>query len=102
MLRYVARSISDGEEAGLALFDGFVAIATGQWRNLEAEGMVREDADLVWAGLHTVTLNLATAMFEHAIDRHLPKPYRDPESAERWNEASNNLFRVGMYRRDAD
>jgi AcrR family transcriptional regulator len=102
LLRYVARSISEGEEAGLRLFDAFVAIATAQWRRLDEEGMLREDADLLWAGLHTVVLNLATVMFEQAIDRHLPDPYRSPEMLERWNRASSALFQRGMYREGSE
>ena len=73
MLRYVARSIGEGEEAGLRLFDAFVGIADAQWRRLAEEELLREDADLLWAGLHVVVLNLATvSMFEQALDRHLP------------------------------
>ncbi len=101
MLRYVARSISEGEEAGLRLFDAFVAIATAQWRRLDEEGMLREDADLLWVGLHTVVLNLATVIFEVAIDRHLPEPYRTPAMLERWNAASSALFQRGIYQNEA-
>ncbi len=97
MLRYVARSISEGEEAGLRLFDAFVEIADAQWARLSQEGLLREDADMLWVGLHAVVLNLATVMFEQAIDRHLPTPFRAPEMLERWNEASSALFRSGMY-----
>jgi AcrR family transcriptional regulator len=102
VLRYVARSVSEGEKAGLELFDAFVAIATAQWRRLDEEGMLREDADLLWVALHTVVLNLATVMFEEAIDRHLPEPYRSPEMLERWNRASSALFQRGMYREGSE
>ena len=98
MLRYVARSIGEGEEAGLRLFDSFVGIAEAQWRRLAEEGLLREDADLLWAGLHVVVLNLAIVMFEQALDRHLPQPFRSPQMLERWNAASSALFRLGMYR----
>ena len=98
MLRYVARSIGEGEEAGLRLFDAFVGIADAQWRRLAEEELLREDADLLWAGLHVVVLNLAAVMFEQALDRHLSQPFRTPEMLERWNAASSALFRLGMYR----
>ena len=98
MLRYVARSISEGEEGGLRLFDAFVGIADAQWARLSEEGLLRDDADLLWVRLHAVVLNLATVMFEQAIDRHLPKPFRAHEMLERWNEASSALFRLGLYR----
>jgi AcrR family transcriptional regulator len=98
ILRYVARSLAAGEAAGLALFDAFVAISGEQWRRLQEEGLLREDADLLWVGLQTVVLNLATVLFEGAIDRHLPEPYRSPEMLERWNRASSALFQRGMYR----
>jgi AcrR family transcriptional regulator len=100
ILRYVARSLASGEDAGLTLFDAFVAISGEQWRRLDAEGLLRTDADLLWVGLQTVVLNLATVLFEGAIDRHLPAPYRSAEMLERWNRASSALFQRGVYREE--
>lgn len=53
------------------------------------------------AALHVVVLNLGTALFIDAINRHLPAPFLTPEQLERWNTASNTLFREGMYRDDS-
>jgi AcrR family transcriptional regulator len=97
-LRYVARAAADGDESALELFDAFVGIAEEQWRKLDESGYLRSGADLTWAALHVVVLNLATLIFEPAIDRHLTAPFRTPEQLERWNLASNALFREGMYR----
>jgi AcrR family transcriptional regulator len=100
-LLYVARSSADGDEAALGIFDAFLAIAATQWQSLADEGLLRPDADLTWAPLHVVILNLGTALFIDAIDRHLPSPFLTSEQLERWNTASNTLFREGMYRDDS-
>ena len=97
-LRYVARSVADGDEAATAIFDAFVAIARQQWERLALEGLLRDDADVEWSALHVVLLNLATVLLEPAINRHLPAGLRDAEQLERWNQASSALFKEGVYR----
>lgn len=96
-LLYVARLTADEDPAALEIFDAFLAIATEQWRRLAEEGMVRPDVDLEWAALQAIVLILGSALFEGAISRHLPKPWRDPEQLERWNRANSALFRRGVY-----
>lgn len=100
-LLYVARSSADRDEAALGIFDAFIAIASTQWRALAGKGLLRSHADLEWAALHVVVLNLGTALFVDGINRHLPEPFLTSEQLERWNTASNALFREGMYRKDA-
>jgi AcrR family transcriptional regulator len=97
-LLYVARAAADRDEAALGLFDAFVAIALGQWQALADKGLLRSDADLTWCALHVVVLNLGTALLTDAINRHLPTPFLSDTQLERWNSASNALFREGMYR----
>ncbi len=97
-LLYVARSVADGDEAALGIFDAFLAIAGAQWQTLSDHDLLRPDADLTWTALHVVVLNLGTILFVDAINRHLPEPFSSSEQLERWNTASNALFREGMYR----
>jgi AcrR family transcriptional regulator len=97
-LRYVARSAADGEEAALEIFDAFVAIAQSQWQRLADHDLLRPDADLTWTALHAVVLVLGTVLLEDAVDRHLPQRFFTPAQLERWNAASNALFREGTYR----
>ena len=98
-LLYVARSAADGEPAALEMFDAFVAIAREQWRRLDDRGLLRADVDLEWTALHAVVHVLGTLLLKDAIDRHLPAPFFTPAQLERWNAASNALFREGTYRR---
>ncbi len=98
-LLYVARSAADGDRAALEIFDAFLAIARAQWQALADHALLRPDIDLTWAALHVVVLNLGTILLVDAINRHLPEPFLDPEQLERWNAASNALFREGLYRR---
>jgi len=97
-LLYVARSAADGEPAALEMFDAFLAIAREQWRSLDDRGLLRADVDLEWTALHAVVHVLGTLLLKDAIDRHLPAPFFTPAQLERWNAASNALFREGTYR----
>ncbi|HEY1687790.1 MAG TPA: TetR/AcrR family transcriptional regulator [Solirubrobacteraceae bacterium] len=97
-LLYVARSTADGDEAVLGIFDAFLRIAQAQWQTLADHDLLRVDADLTWAALHVVVLNLGTILLTEAINRHLPASFFSDEQLERWNAASNALFREGMYR----
>ncbi len=96
-LLYVARLTADEDPAALEMFDAFLAIAQEQWRRLSEEGLIRPDVDLGWAALQAIVLILGSALFEGAIGRHLPKPWRDPEQLERWNRANSDLFQRGVY-----
>jgi AcrR family transcriptional regulator len=97
-LLYVARSAADGEQATLEIFDAFIAIAQSQWQRLADHDLLRPDADLTWTALHAVVLVLGTVLLKEAVDRHLPQPFFTPAQLERWNAASNALFREGTYR----
>jgi AcrR family transcriptional regulator len=96
-LTYVARGVIDGDDDALALFDAFVALATGQIDRLHQEGLLADDVDLAWAPLHVVILNLATLLMRTAIERHLPEPLLAPTGLERWRVANTSLFREGLY-----
>jgi AcrR family transcriptional regulator len=100
-LRYVARAVADGDQAATDIFDAFVAIAKTQWERLARQGLLRDNADLAWSALHVVVLNLATVLLEHAINRHLPAALREPEELQRWNQATGDLFRQGVYKSPA-
>ena len=93
---YVARSAAQGEAAGLAMFDGLVALAREQVERLAAAGTLRADVDQLWAALHVVVFNLGTILLEPAIERHLPASFRDPEQLERWNKATTKLTGYGV------
>jgi AcrR family transcriptional regulator len=100
-LRYVARAIADRDDAALRLFDAFVAITRRQWDQLAGYGLLRPDADLEWASLHVVVLNLGTILFLEAIQRHLPTEFSEASQLARWNRASSDLFQRGVYRPSA-
>ena len=97
-LLYVARGAADGEPGALAIFDAFVTVARTQWEALAGAGHLRPDADLLWAALHVVVLNLGTVLLADAIERHLAAPFLEPGELDRWNAASTRLFETGLYR----
>jgi AcrR family transcriptional regulator len=100
-LLYVARAVVDGDPGGLGIFDGFMAIAITRFEALAAEGRLDPDLDLDWAALHVVVFNLATVLFQPAIENHLAEPLRSPEGVARWHAADTELFRRGFLRAGA-
>lgn len=96
-LLYVARSVADGDERALALFESFVGIARAQCLRLAAAGRLRPDLDVEWAAVHIVIFNLASLLFHDAIARHFGGGFRDPDVIERWNTATRELYRRGIY-----
>lgn len=96
-LLYVARLTADEDPTALEIFDAFLEIADRQWRRLAEGGVLRPDVDIGWAALQAIVLILGSALFEGAIGRHLPAPWRTPEQLERWNRANSELFRRGVY-----
>lgn len=98
-LLYVIRSAAEGDEGALAIFDSFVAVADAQLARLDDEGLLREGVDRRWAALHVVIFNLGTALLEPAISRRLERPLRTADELERWNVATTELFRSGLFGR---
>jgi AcrR family transcriptional regulator len=96
-LLYVARLSADEDPAALRIFDAFLEIAKQQWARLAEMGVLRAGADIEWAALQTIVSILGTALFEGAIGRHLPAPWRTPKQLERWNRANAELFRRGLF-----
>ena len=99
-LVYVARSVAEGDEAALRLFDGFVDLSRAQWRRLAQAGRLHPGVDLDWAALHIVIFNLGTVLFEAAITRSLGRPFTTPAEMERWNVAARELWQRGVFRQD--
>ena len=96
-LRYMIRSATDGDESALQMFDTFVNAGDAQLDRLAGESLLRDHLDRRWPVLHVIIMNLATAMLEPAINRHLDAPLRDPDQLQRWNQATTELFRAGMF-----
>jgi AcrR family transcriptional regulator len=94
---YVARLSADEDPAALAIFDAFLDIAKQQWNQLAETGALRADLDIEWAAMQVIVLVLGSALFEGALNRHLPAPWRSPDQLERWNKANAELFRRGFY-----
>jgi AcrR family transcriptional regulator len=96
-LRYVARSLVEGDADALRIFDALVEIARANWlAPLARSGALDPEIDKTWAAVHVVVFNLASVLFESAINRHLPEPFFTPEQLQRWNAATTDLYRRGV------
>lgn len=95
-LLHVARSVSDGDEAGVELFGSFVAIARAQLAQLQKARAIDRRHDLDWAALHLVVFNLGTLLFRPAVERALGEPFLTDVAIRRWNDASTELMVDGL------
>jgi AcrR family transcriptional regulator len=98
-LLYAARSVSDADEAGLALFAGMVEIGRQQLLQLEAAGQIEPGVDLDWVAVHLTVFNLGSLLFEPAISRALGEPFLTDAGIERWNAATTALMTRALIRR---
>lgn len=97
-MRYLGRALVEGDEAARAVFDAFVAVILDALRRLSERRALHADLDLEWAAMHLVVFNLATLLFERAIDGNLPAPFFEAGQLRRWNVATTELYRRGMFR----
>jgi AcrR family transcriptional regulator len=97
-MRYLGRALVEGDTAARRVFDAFVAVILAGLERLAARRALHPDLDREWAAMHLVTFNLATLLFEDAIGAHLPAPFFDPVELRRWNVATTELYRRGMFR----
>jgi AcrR family transcriptional regulator len=96
-LRYIGRAIVEGDPAARQVFGAFVDVISAAMERLAKNGSLHDDLDLEWAAMHLVIFNLATLLFEEAIDAKLPAPFFDPQQLRRWNVATTELYRRGMF-----
>jgi AcrR family transcriptional regulator len=97
-LRYVGRALVEGDPAARRVFDAFVGVIRANLERLAKQGSLHADLDLEWAAMHLVSFNLATILFEDAISDNLPAPLFGSEELRRWNVATTELYRRGMFR----
>jgi AcrR family transcriptional regulator len=97
-LRYVGRALVEHDAAARQVFDTFVGVILSGMKRLAKNGQLNPDLDLEWAAMHLVIFNLATLLFEDAVNARLPAPFFDPDQLRRWNIATTELYRDGMFR----
>jgi len=96
-LRYIARGLVEGDGEAQRVFDALVEVSRMYWlAPLREAGALREEIDEDWAAIHAIVFNLASVLFEPAINRHLPEPFSTPAQTERWNAATTDLYRRGV------
>jgi AcrR family transcriptional regulator len=98
-MRYIGRAIVEGDPAAHKVFTAFVDVILTEMTRLAKQRALHRDLDLQWAAMHLVIFNLATLLFEKAIDENLPAPFFTPDQLRRWNVATTELYRRGMFRR---
>jgi len=93
---YVARSVAEGDEAGIELFGALVELARTQLRQLRKARLIDRRHDLDWTALHFVVFNLGTLVFRPGVERALGEPFFTDEAIRRWNHAATDLFVRGL------
>ncbi len=97
-LRYVGRALVEDDPAARRVFAAFVGVIQANMRRLARQRALHRDLDIEWAALHFVIFNLATLLFETTLDDQLEAPFFSPEQLRRWNVATTELYRRGMFR----
>ncbi|HXD53675.1 MAG TPA: TetR/AcrR family transcriptional regulator [Solirubrobacteraceae bacterium] len=98
-LRYVARSLTEGDDGAARTLDALVTIARASWLEpLKRGGALDPEVDEQWAALHVIVFNLATVLMEPAISAQLGAPFFSPEQLQRWNLATTQLYRRALTR----
>jgi AcrR family transcriptional regulator len=96
-LRYIARGLVEGDPEAQRIFDALIEVARTYWlAPLRAADALRDDVDQEWATIHAIVFNLASVLFEPAINHHLPEPFSTPTQTQRWNAATTDLYRRGV------
>jgi AcrR family transcriptional regulator len=96
-LRYISRGLVESDPEAQRTFDALIEVAHTYWlAPLRAADALREDVDEDWAAIHAIVFNLASVLFEPAINHHLPEPFSTPAQTQRWNTATTDLYRRGV------
>jgi AcrR family transcriptional regulator len=94
---YVARSVAEGDEAALQLFDALCAVSAQQIKRFQEDGLMRDDADIAWATVQPIVMILGSVLLEPGLSRNLPEPFYD--GLWRWNEAQTEAYRQGYLKK---
>ena len=97
-LRYVGRALVEDDPAARRVFAAFVSVIQTNMQRLAKQRSLHSDLDIEWAALHLVIFNIATLLFETTLDDQLGAPFFSPEQLRRWNVATTELYRRGMFR----
>jgi AcrR family transcriptional regulator len=97
-LHYLGRALAEGDPAARRVFNAFVSVILTNLERLAEDGSLHVDLDLEWAAMHLVIFNLSTLLFEQAINDNLPAPLFGGEQLRRWNVATTELYRRGLFR----
>jgi TetR/AcrR family transcriptional regulator, regulator of cefoperazone and chloramphenicol sensitivity len=98
LFAYLRRSLIEGDEPGLQLFDALVQLTRSRLERLRRAGALRPRVDLQWAALHIVLLDASALMLEGAINRHLSSPFLGDAGIARWGAATTALLTHGIFR----
>jgi len=99
---YVGRAMVDGSPLGATLFDALMEVGTARWELRAERGEVRPDVDLTWATINALVLAVGAISLRAHVDRHLPEPFTTPTQLRRWQEATDDLLRDGLFQHPDD
>lgn len=92
----------DGSPLGATLFDALMEVGTARWELRAERGEVRPDVDLTWATINALVLAVGAISLRAHVDRHLPEPFTTPTQLRRWQEATDDLLRDGLFQHPDD
>ena len=99
---YVARSLVEGRDPAIRLFDGLFALTKAELSRLRDLGAARTTTDLDVQALQAVCRWLSPLLLRPLLDRHLPTPLYAEEQTQRWLDAQVDLLEHGLIKEPAD
>ena len=98
MGRYIRRSLLEGTEASVALFDRILAVSRSLLEPLQQAGLVRPSGDPEAQVLLAMLSGLLPVLLPRHIERHLGLSLRSDAGVERWTRAEYELLTGGILR----
>ncbi|MBI5310358.1 MAG: TetR/AcrR family transcriptional regulator [Actinobacteria bacterium] len=93
---YIARSISEGDEAAQKLFDGMIAKTIEELGALQRRGLIAPDEDETARALLLLFLQLGPLLLQSLVEQHVGTPVFGQESVDRWVRSCARLLTSGL------
>jgi len=94
--QYLRRSLLDGTEASMAVFDDLLEWVQQGLGLLEAGGALRTSTDPLWRPFQVLFVTLGSLLFEPVIQRHLDQPAFDADVLQRRSAANYDFVTRGL------
>jgi TetR/AcrR family transcriptional regulator, regulator of cefoperazone and chloramphenicol sensitivity len=102
VMTYLGRALAEGSALGSVIFNGLVAISSGQGDQFVQHGNLRDDLDPDWGVLNPLILRVGAIILHPYIELYLGKSFFTEQQLRRWDAAVTSLIRRGQFVEETD